>query len=224
MGMFSEDRSLLSFSGQNPNPENFSILRTRQVGKCVVVEAHYPDCQNFEGKKIMVFSNTTEDEMKKRKKIDPHFQMSSGPIARFEPTDVGWKLAVQAASTFESICEQTQKENETWGSKMNSEYDHVSVPEWATFEKDPEGGTWTVITLLKRGEVPVELQKKSLSKIIREWILKDKVIHALCLKVNGHPGHDYTMMETLKHNLFQFFYKHSRQKWLESKEKKEEPK
>jgi hypothetical protein len=82
----------------NPNPARFTILKTQQIGKSVVAKVSYPDCTNFEGKKILLYKSTTEDSLRSRKTLDPHFSPNSGgPVARFIPTKKGWKLAVAMA-------------------------------------------------------------------------------------------------------------------------------
>jgi len=81
----------------NPNPARFTILRTKQVGSAVVAEVRYPDCTNYEGRKVLVFDNTNEDALRKRTTLDPHFAESGGPVARLEPTERGWSLATEIA-------------------------------------------------------------------------------------------------------------------------------
>ena len=82
----------------NPNPARFEILRTRKAGSSLVVEVVYPDCTNYEGRKVMVFTNTTEKELLLVTHLDPHFSCwGGGPVARFEPTSRGWALAVACA-------------------------------------------------------------------------------------------------------------------------------
>jgi hypothetical protein len=54
----------------------------------------YPGCTTYEGRKILVFENSNLFELRVRDRIDPHFSGKSfAPVARFEPTDRGWKLA-----------------------------------------------------------------------------------------------------------------------------------
>lgn len=84
----------------NPNPSNFEVLRSQQVGKNLVVELKYPDCTNFEGRKIMVYKDLTISRLLAQKLVDPHFSNSGkfrSPIARFAPTKQGWKLACALA-------------------------------------------------------------------------------------------------------------------------------
>jgi hypothetical protein len=80
----------------NPNPANFRILHSEQIGDYLLLSILYPDCINYEGKKILVFKGVTLSELKKQKRIDPHFsenKLYHSPIARFEPTLTGWKMA-----------------------------------------------------------------------------------------------------------------------------------
>src|ERR1017187_7776268 len=76
----------------NPDPFNFKILETAQIGQYLAVRINYPNCTNYEGNKILVYDGMEVDELKKMKGIDPHFSGSKewkGPIARFEPTIQG---------------------------------------------------------------------------------------------------------------------------------------
>lgn len=79
----------------DPDPRNFKILSSAKVGKLVIAVIEYPDCENYEGKKILVFEKMTEKRLHKMKVIDPHFCKTnkSSPVARFEPTPRGAKMA-----------------------------------------------------------------------------------------------------------------------------------
>lgn len=82
----------------NPNPSNYKIKKYEQDGIFLAVFINYPDCKNYEGDKILVFSNVTIEELKKQKIIDPHFSDNDeyhSPIARFQPTHNGWVLALE---------------------------------------------------------------------------------------------------------------------------------
>lgn len=86
----------------NPNPSNYKIIRSKQVGKYLVIKIKYSDCTNYEGNKILIFRSTLE-KLKKQKLIDPHFSENKNfisPIARFEPTFSGW---INALSLVEKI-------------------------------------------------------------------------------------------------------------------------
>lgn len=84
----------------NPNPSNFKILEYIEIKKHLVLVVKYIGCTNYEGKKILVYANTTYNEIKQYSQLDPHFhddRKSSfkSPIARFAPTDLGLQLAQQ---------------------------------------------------------------------------------------------------------------------------------
>lgn len=84
----------------NPNPHRFKLLRiVRTDNGAVVVKIKYPDCTNYEGNKILVYeSGEAFLELEKRGVIDPHFTSDSrSPVARFEPTERGWSMAVEFA-------------------------------------------------------------------------------------------------------------------------------
>lgn len=98
------DANIKPIASVNPNPHRFNILRSQQVGLCLVLEVRYPDCTNYEGRKIMVFENTTLEHIEKQEIIDPHFFPSGkkfkSPIARLEPTERGWKMAILLAALY----------------------------------------------------------------------------------------------------------------------------
>lgn len=80
----------------NPDPANYKIIDTLTVGNILIAEIQYPDCKNYEGRKILVFEGVSAQALRGQKLIDPHFSKNSqyiSPIARFEPTDKGWKMA-----------------------------------------------------------------------------------------------------------------------------------
>jgi hypothetical protein len=94
-GVFKIIEKIIEKVMPNPDPNKFSILKIEEHEDLVIVLICYPDCVNYEGKKILVFENTTEKQIRELKFIDPHFCPSShvSPIARFEPTDRGWQMA-----------------------------------------------------------------------------------------------------------------------------------
>lgn len=81
----------------NPDPNNWKILKAVEKGPYLLLMMEYPNCTNYEGKKILVFENITLIDLVNQKQIDPHFFPANpkfkSPIARFEPTDKGWKMA-----------------------------------------------------------------------------------------------------------------------------------
>lgn len=80
---------------RNPDPKNFSIVESQQVGDVFVTKINYPNCTTYEGNKIIV----SDFNPKRRKTLDPHFTENSGIIARFAPTHEGWQHAVNFAHT-----------------------------------------------------------------------------------------------------------------------------
>jgi hypothetical protein len=84
----------------NPNPKRFKIEAVsvaKNKRSIVVVEATYPDCTTFEGRKIMVYEAplarfAAVDE------LDPHFTEDDfSLLARFPATDSGLKDALDYA-------------------------------------------------------------------------------------------------------------------------------
>ena len=77
----------------NPKPNNFIVERTEQCGLFYISMVRYPDCYNYEGKKILV----TRKAVDSRAPLDPHFSGDSdincGLVARFEPTPEGLVMA-----------------------------------------------------------------------------------------------------------------------------------
>ncbi len=84
----------------NPDPTNYKVVKAEQVGTFLVLKINYPDCTNYEGNKILVFRGLTPIDLLNQRVIDPHFfedKKVASPIARFVPTDEGWKMAVNFA-------------------------------------------------------------------------------------------------------------------------------
>ena len=80
----------------NPNPANYDILIQKDFPNFSILLIRYPDCKNYEGNKILVFRKKDVVRMKEQKLIDPHFcdnKKFASPVARFEPTTEGMKMA-----------------------------------------------------------------------------------------------------------------------------------
>lgn len=80
----------------NPDPTNYKIVKAKEIGNFLIVMLHYPDCTNYEGKKILLFQGVTLIDLVNQKLIDPHFfkdKKYASPIARFVPDDKGWDMA-----------------------------------------------------------------------------------------------------------------------------------
>ena len=87
----------------NPDPSNFVIEKAESIGRFTVVKIYYPDCTNYEGRKILVYENVRLSEIIKSAALDPHFcdnKNHISPIARFEPTTRGWRYAVSFCRGF----------------------------------------------------------------------------------------------------------------------------
>jgi hypothetical protein len=97
-------RSSSSSSNLNPDPKNYKIIKAEEFNGALVLWIIYPNCTNYEGKKILVFEQgVTLLDIVNQKLIDPHFSSNKtyiSPIARFEPTDRGWDWAKYFAKTF----------------------------------------------------------------------------------------------------------------------------
>lgn len=86
----------------NPNPKRFTVLRVVQAERHLVALVHYPDCTSYEGRKVLVFADTRAGDLCAATELDPHFTdvAPAGalvPVARFEPTERGWRLAMLTA-------------------------------------------------------------------------------------------------------------------------------
>ncbi len=87
----------------NPNPENYNIIKSRQINEFLIVLINYPDCINFEGNKILIYKDCNIQQLINQKTIDPHFSDSVkfySPICRFIPTDKGWSMAISFCENY----------------------------------------------------------------------------------------------------------------------------
>ena len=87
----------------NPNPKNYKIKRSLAYGYHLIIEIEYPDCTNYEGRKILVYKNTSIEDLINQESIDPHFSDNKNfksPFARFEPTEYGWKSGLYLLESF----------------------------------------------------------------------------------------------------------------------------
>jgi hypothetical protein len=82
----------------NPDPFNYVVEKVLPSDGFLILEVRYPDCTNYEGRKIMVYENVTMEELEHQNSLDPHFSNNKkfhSPIARFEPTSRGWDMAYE---------------------------------------------------------------------------------------------------------------------------------
>ena len=80
-----------------PDPKKFEIKKRKDVNGYPIFWVKYPGVTNYEGNKILMYpKNFNTDLLQER--MDPHFfDKGDSPIARFEPTDLGWKAAITLA-------------------------------------------------------------------------------------------------------------------------------
>lgn len=86
----------------SPNPSNYEIVGAMEIAcncgqhRGCIIEAIYPDCTNYGGRKIMVYISPM-DSVISHGRLDPHFSddgKSISPIARLEPTERGAESAI----------------------------------------------------------------------------------------------------------------------------------
>lgn len=82
---------------QNPNPLLYEIEEGGRIGNLVILKVKYIGCTNFEGNKILILQDISDDEIRSLVELDPHFSVDSKLIARFRPDDMGWENAVTFA-------------------------------------------------------------------------------------------------------------------------------
>lgn len=80
-----------------PNPHCFKINDVIEENGYLIADITYPNCSNFEGRKIILFDNISKEWLRSITELDPHFEINGYIVARFEPTDRGIKLAIRAA-------------------------------------------------------------------------------------------------------------------------------
>jgi len=79
--------------GSTPDPKDFKVIKQIIVNGYPIFWVKYPSVKNYEGNKILMYPKFFNTDIIKNK-MDPHFfTEGDSPIARFEPTAYGWKLA-----------------------------------------------------------------------------------------------------------------------------------
>lgn len=88
-------KKLPAVRNPNPNPKNFKIEGIYNIGEFTILQVLYPDCTNYEGKKILVFPALSSVELANMQTLDPHFcdKHDKQLLARFVPTEQGLGLA-----------------------------------------------------------------------------------------------------------------------------------
>jgi hypothetical protein len=75
---------------RNPDPSLFTIKSLHFINGYTIAVVVYPNCINFEGKKVLAFEGDLINRLTASKKIDPHFFDSRlSPVARFSPNIKG---------------------------------------------------------------------------------------------------------------------------------------
>lgn len=98
------ERELL---GRTPNPDDYDILDSREVGRSLVLKVQYSSCEkcSFDSAKVLVFLNCGLKDALRWKRIDPHFsdtdpgdpRQAPSPRARFPADEQGWEDALSYA-------------------------------------------------------------------------------------------------------------------------------
>lgn len=80
----------------DPIPTRFTILKQVDVARKSILLVHYSNCTTFDGKKLLLLDRLWKDCAQSR--LDPHILGNGHPvIARFEPSNTGWKMAMICA-------------------------------------------------------------------------------------------------------------------------------
>lgn len=87
-----------------PDANNYQVIQVFRHESHLVLKVKYPSCTNcsFEGTKVLVFLNVTEEQVLMWRRIDPHFRdpksknafEAPSPAARFPASAEGWNDAV----------------------------------------------------------------------------------------------------------------------------------
>lgn len=86
-----------------PDSSKFTIIKEYLINNYSILLIRYDDVDNFEGQKILMYPKFFDlNLLKNKNKIDPHFSTDGfSPIARFEPTEYGLKLAFTLAKNLD---------------------------------------------------------------------------------------------------------------------------
>lgn len=91
----------------HPQPNAWAARRWAEVNGHLIVEVAYAGVRNYEGRKVMLFERGVRiGDLVEQKLLDPHFiepekSRYIHPIARFEPTERGWRMAGALAESSE---------------------------------------------------------------------------------------------------------------------------
>lgn len=101
MGSISGWSNQPTYPKGQPNPREFVIedmyptpAYRSNVPGTYAVKVKYPNATNYEGNKVLVYEQVSPATLYDTTHLDPHFSEEGlAPIARFEPTKKGWRLA-----------------------------------------------------------------------------------------------------------------------------------
>lgn len=97
LNFFASGDSCCATGPLNPDPCNFKIEKLIELEN-TYAEIHYPDANNYEGNKVLVFRGRVAEQLLKASEIDPHFYENGLPlIARLKPDFYGKWLGMQIA-------------------------------------------------------------------------------------------------------------------------------
>lgn len=88
-----------------PDPRRWEILESTDIDGWCVVLARYPGCTTYEGRKLLVYPCSSES-VRAQTLLDPHFLEDQGllsPVARFEPTTRGRRLAEALCQIYRAL-------------------------------------------------------------------------------------------------------------------------
>ncbi len=78
----------------NPNKYKFNIVKEEIINNKSILLVRYEGCTTFNGLKLLLLKNIWNN----KKALDPHFLDEKHIVlARFEPNEIGWKLARNCA-------------------------------------------------------------------------------------------------------------------------------
>ena len=78
----------------DPNPNNFKVLSAQCINNYTLAVVQFPDCNSYQQNKVLVYEDDRRDDLWDAKVCEPHFTDEFlSPIARFQPTEEGRRLA-----------------------------------------------------------------------------------------------------------------------------------
>ena len=79
------------FALGDPQPHRFEVISVELLDGYTLAKIKYPDCQNFDGIKILIYEGDVRDEINNAKILDPHFlEKGLSPVARVKPAYGGF--------------------------------------------------------------------------------------------------------------------------------------